>query len=616
MALSSSQEERFSAILQPIRDLARNWDIDIAHHLEDYLDDLEKIEITFDDGSTTMNFSEAALLIQGSAGVYAKKVEYLYSLVFQVLDLVQQKKKQKGKAGEGDENGGDNENGLEDEQFLELDDEFEETEASYMKEQDDFSLNKSVRPMPQMPSCLIPLEEAQKGNNPICNHKGEVVGNYFDFLINSGHIGADSAISLELGDAALLHMATLQQGRLMDMVGEDLSGCRGDQALPEPDDHEDMAEPEDFPGEGADVADDRDMGDNCNNNAVAGEGTEAEQLQKRSERLRRSKNKRVTFARPQPRPIIDPWKLLDPHACGKAAEKPIRKKIPYKIPAGLEDTTSKKRKIKKEIKKELPPIDEVVEKIYSHRPCFPKVPFKIPEFPELDEAFWKEFKVRERVKKEEIKMLKKEEQLEEQELAEDVEEGRAEEEFDFPHNGDDDDDFPVLQLESDVFGVDHGRRTLESGYPTDLTDDMAMSYEELVKRHVEQFLASASEYAQLTDLSKKVSEWEERIKPRLEEEGKHEAFDIHKYGTRIIEQLNRGGEARPFRDLVKGKEQFQICRYTLATLQLANAYNVELTVPPGADGNIVDTLHVKLLNTKRHFEELEDYMAPSSKDTT
>jgi len=93
MSFSSTQEERFAAILQPIRDLARNWDIDIAHHLEEYLEDLLNIEITFDDGATTMNFSEAALLIQGSAGVYAKKVEYLHSLVFQVLDLVTQKKK-------------------------------------------------------------------------------------------------------------------------------------------------------------------------------------------------------------------------------------------------------------------------------------------------------------------------------------------------------------------------------------------------------------------------------------------------------------------------------------------------------------------------------------------
>lgn len=35
---------------------------------------LEKVTITFDGGLTTMNFAEAAMVIQGSACVYSKKV--------------------------------------------------------------------------------------------------------------------------------------------------------------------------------------------------------------------------------------------------------------------------------------------------------------------------------------------------------------------------------------------------------------------------------------------------------------------------------------------------------------------------------------------------------------
>jgi condensin-2 complex subunit H2 len=53
---------------------------------------VDKITISFDGGATTMNFAEAALLVQGSACVYSKKVEYLYSLAYQVLDLVSCKK--------------------------------------------------------------------------------------------------------------------------------------------------------------------------------------------------------------------------------------------------------------------------------------------------------------------------------------------------------------------------------------------------------------------------------------------------------------------------------------------------------------------------------------------
>ncbi|KAH1164759.1 hypothetical protein KIL84_004994, partial [Mauremys mutica] len=42
-----------------------------------------------------MNFIEAALLIQGSACIYSKKVEYLYSLVYQALDFISNKKRDK-----------------------------------------------------------------------------------------------------------------------------------------------------------------------------------------------------------------------------------------------------------------------------------------------------------------------------------------------------------------------------------------------------------------------------------------------------------------------------------------------------------------------------------------
>ena len=39
---------------------------------------MEQIKISFDNGQTVMNFAEAALLIQGSACIYSKKVKYIY----------------------------------------------------------------------------------------------------------------------------------------------------------------------------------------------------------------------------------------------------------------------------------------------------------------------------------------------------------------------------------------------------------------------------------------------------------------------------------------------------------------------------------------------------------
>jgi hypothetical protein len=64
----STMESRFSDLLVPIRDLARNWDVDIAVQLEEYLDELLKLRFTVNNSS--LNFAEAALLIQGSATIY------------------------------------------------------------------------------------------------------------------------------------------------------------------------------------------------------------------------------------------------------------------------------------------------------------------------------------------------------------------------------------------------------------------------------------------------------------------------------------------------------------------------------------------------------------------
>lgn len=90
--MADFSDARFKSLIQPIKDLASNWDIDIADSLTDYLEELEGLRITLDDGQTQLNFAEAALLIQGSAAVYSKKVEYLYQLVVQSIEFMTKKK--------------------------------------------------------------------------------------------------------------------------------------------------------------------------------------------------------------------------------------------------------------------------------------------------------------------------------------------------------------------------------------------------------------------------------------------------------------------------------------------------------------------------------------------
>ena len=113
--MTAESDARFANLLEPIRDLAENWSIDIASEvrpppqpvfvrtrrpgprapqLEEYLGELEAITISFEDGRT-LNFVEAAMVIQGSACIYGKKVEHLYTLVYQTLNHIVEKKKAK-----------------------------------------------------------------------------------------------------------------------------------------------------------------------------------------------------------------------------------------------------------------------------------------------------------------------------------------------------------------------------------------------------------------------------------------------------------------------------------------------------------------------------------------
>ena len=52
--------------------------------LDEYLTHLDRTGFSFD-GGPSLDFAEAALLIQSSACVYSKKVEYLHNLVYQVF---------------------------------------------------------------------------------------------------------------------------------------------------------------------------------------------------------------------------------------------------------------------------------------------------------------------------------------------------------------------------------------------------------------------------------------------------------------------------------------------------------------------------------------------------
>ncbi|CAG9465777.1 unnamed protein product [Pedinophyceae sp. YPF-701] len=143
MRKEEPEKSRFAHFLQPVRDLAANWSIDIAADLEDYLEELESFVFAIGDGGDCrqLNFAEAALVIQGSAHVWGKKVEYLHDLVHQAIAYINgRRRKDKGA---GNNRGGKGEGELrdapwdEEENFLTLDDAIEEGDTGAIDLDDD-----------------------------------------------------------------------------------------------------------------------------------------------------------------------------------------------------------------------------------------------------------------------------------------------------------------------------------------------------------------------------------------------------------------------------------------------------------------------------------------------
>lgn len=598
-------ESRFLHLLQPIRDLTKNWEVDVAAQLGEYLEELDQISISFDGGKTTMNFIEAALVIQGSACIYSRKVEYLYSLVYQALDFISNKKREKQPCSVGEDGrDADATFGTEEEEFLSLDDIKDSSQGSVdmRREQQPSAVNI----VPLTPMSLVPPEEAEKKNNPLFSHKGEVLASRKDFRMNTCTPHATGAFMLELGGllptglqdwhhegsvagAAGARSSVLGGGREPLHLG---AGATPVQALNFSED-----------GGAAGPDDSRDdlpmvPEDNVEMAAAADEHIEAQRgaPQARGYALR----ERAPAQDPQEHiKMLDPWQSLDPF--GDSEDKPFKKGRPFLVPQGLDDVVGSKRKRKGPRK--LQDFLKWFSASYSDAADGRRTKRKGPTFADLEVLYWKQLKERlaaqrklqSRARPPWVPPLEREEEPEalEEEHEDDDFRGDAEE---GPEDFLEQEDFQLHAPEPAVEG-DVG--------PCDLD---ALSYEELVRRNVELFIANSQRYVQETELSQHIRQWEEKMGPLLQEQEERAAFDIHSYGDRLAARFGRLGEWQPFRSLVAGLPAFEVCRCMLASLQLANDYTVEVAQDPGLE-EAVDTMRLRLLRQGQARERFQNYRA-------
>jgi len=172
--------------------------------------------------------------------------------------------------------------------------------------------------------------------------------------------------------------------------------------------------------------------------------------------------------------------------------------------------------------------------------------------------------------------------------------------------------------------------TLDAGF-TDIT------YEEMCRAHVEAYIQAAAAAEVQTDLAARVSGWQRRIAPLLEEEESRPEFDIHIYGEHIIEGLaalsvspSTSNETYKSKKNCEGKkdapeltfddvlnraqadQQYDVPRTFSSMLQLVNNGNIRINKLGGSNENF----RVTLLNTVLPHKKFSEYLAPSSKGAT
>lgn len=394
-------QSRFAYLLQPIRDLTKNWDIDVASQLEEYISEIEQITISFDQGANKMNFAEAALLIQGSTCVYSKKVEYLYAMVYQTLDLIASKR-QLAQASSVDDRGRDTDTSFahrREEELLALDD--LEVGANIDMVEGNRGLSfKSVSTVPRTPMSLIPLQESEKASStPLLSKTGELLGSKLDFKMNTSSVHCSGALLLEPVNQLVLEVKLQNKEPFpltfdtpAEKLQELLTPTAPSDVFPAMEggmEDQGMVFPEDA---GGGYSDDEGGGFECLPTPTGEKSAASQKTLRRSARVRVKRENKME----------DPWKLLDPHhPAGTAEKKPFKKGTTYRIPSSLRKPTSRKRKKSVSIAPSEPLAQFILKSFYSCSSMFPKNPLKAPHSSEFEGAYWAEQKARKTQKQKE-----------------------------------------------------------------------------------------------------------------------------------------------------------------------------------------------------------------------
>ncbi|KAL0054533.1 hypothetical protein WJX82_010399 [Trebouxia sp. C0006] len=566
------EDNKFAHLLQPIRDLAANWDINIANELEDYLDVLESVTFSFE-GGPNLNFAEAALLIQGSACVYGKKVEYLHTLVYQALEFIAEKKRRASKGLSGQQEA-DNDDLDDEEQFLNLDDVLEEGTAIDMDQTSTTAIPAAVRP----PAALLALESTSSA----AGGDGDA-GNYRIASCSMHHSGIDEGYDGAEG------------------CSHDFDDCGGG------DDGADYMQQE------AANLDHAGVPDQPQHLLQSDSSQQAAQLQEED----------------QEEEEFDPYAPLDPHSKGtlpimpfKKGRKLTRRKRPKQ--ADVLDfgalgcalgsipppTVSGCTFAEFNYALKLLQSSQQAQRLAAAREVATTRGHKEAQ---LGSAFTREEAAAG------CADLDDEEDCTGGYVSGGMSDRGSEPGQNFPQ-----DSMAELDEWAELAGA--GDRAFASTGPAADGDAESMSYEELCQAHIEAFIQAAAAAEVQTELASRVSNWRHKIQPLLDEQDARPAFDIHLYGDQVLDKLARLSCRDPdhavelqtsmvelvgFEAVADEGSQAEVSRLFSAMLQLINNGNIQIL-----PGQAQQPFQLRLLKTEllhRQFLEGPAITAHASK---
>ncbi|KAJ0914801.1 putative condensin II complex subunit H2, condensin-2 complex subunit H2 [Helianthus annuus] len=591
--------------VQAHRDLQSNWEVDLANNLQEYLLKICSGEITGsqDDGQLSVNFAEAALLLQGSVQVYSKKVEYLYSLVLHALEFVSQQQSQLHDQPENSTGQEEEQNGSakvtadeSDDSFWCLDDIPVDPKNSLDKSNDSSTtVNAFVKP----PANLVVLE------GDCLDVSGES-GELESYLLATSDLYRDF-ILLDASDAVAVNKYL--GCNVNDTISKSKSGFKGGSNSVGSKSRKSFMSPSNRSG-------------GSRHKLSAGKTQNHDPIQSPFADNHFETNGNDTKSHPpgcdvnmdhdfdmddgfsQPGPFDDdsddddddPWKPLNPHEPGKLKVKPFKKVKAYR-------------------KKWPKPSTKV-----SITEEFPLAKLHGPISADVHEIWEANNHINE--KDQETKSPPLYEKLRRSLVLGDLENSGV---FNDSKDGEDDefdsgapdftaDDYDMPNMNEDHFGpekhVDEATQ-FEMKDPIEHEDPNShVNLEDLCRSHLDSLLIAETE--KQTALAARVSTWKQRIEKNMDEQDARPPFDIHEYGQRALDKLSLEsdvGNSLAFTDVVRGQEKHDVARTFSALLQLVNNGNVEL-IKGGTPGELVcytaeNPFHVRLLSNKKREVQIK-----------